>query len=81
MIDGLLGKMPEDWIGEFMNSKGFKLYQKVASDPDSANEKLRARYFKMIDGELVNMPSDMLDEFMASEEFDLYRIVGETYGG
>ena len=53
----------------------------ILKDSNGANDKLRAKYFKMIDGELVNMPSDMLDEFMASEEFDLYRIVGEKYGG
>jgi len=81
MIDTLLGKMPEEWIGDFMNSNGFKLYQKVASEPESSTQKTRAKFFKMIDKELVSMPSDLLDEFMESEEFQLYRIVGEEYGG
>jgi hypothetical protein len=81
MINNLLGKMPKDWVDQFMISESFTLFQSVASNPDGASDDERAEFFTMIDGELVSMPSEMLSEFMASPEFELYKIVGQEYGG
>ena len=81
MINNLLGKMPKDWVDQFMIPESFTLFQSVASNPDGASDDERAEFFTMIDGELVSMPSEMLSEFMASPEFELYKIVGQEYGG
>ena len=72
--------MPEDWVDTFVNSKGFKLFQKVGEDPSSTDDKTRNKFFNMINDELGSMPDDMLDKFVASPEFDLYKRIGEMYG-
>ncbi|MCS5534911.1 MAG: hypothetical protein NZ802_03565, partial [Candidatus Poseidoniales archaeon] len=80
IINQLLGDMPEDWVNDFVQSKGFALFQEVGADPDGANEKTRKKFFNMINNELGSMPDDMLDAFVASPEFDLYKTIGEMYG-
>ena len=80
IINQLLGDMPEEWVNNFVQAKGFALFQKVGEDPASANEKTRKKFFNMINNELGSMPDDMLDAFVASPEFDLYKTMGEMYG-
>ncbi len=80
IINQLLGEMPEKWVNNFVDSKGFALFQKVGADPNSANEKTRKKFFNMINNELGSMPEDMLDAFVASPEFELYKSIGEKYG-
>ena len=80
VINSLLGEMPEDWVNNFLESKGFALFQKVGEDPSAANTKTRKRFFVMINNELGSMPEDMLDEFVSSPDFELYKLMGEMYG-
>ena len=72
--------MPEDWVNNFVASKGFALFQEVGANPSGASEKSRQKFFNMINNELGSMPEDMLDAFVASPEFDLYKTIGEKYG-
>ncbi|HJL59935.1 MAG TPA: hypothetical protein QF621_06260, partial [Candidatus Thalassarchaeaceae archaeon] len=71
---------PEEWVNNFLESKGFALFQKVGSDPSGANANTRKKFFNMINNELGSMPEDMLDAFVASPEFELYKSIGERYG-
>ena len=80
MINGLLGEMPEEWVGDFVDSKSFKLFQKVGEDPSGSDTKTRKRFFKMINNELGEMPEDMLDEFLNSDDFKFFQQIGEIYG-
>ena len=80
MINGLLGEMPEEWVGDFVDSKSFKLFQKVGEDPSGSDTKTRKRFFKMINNELGEMPEDMLDEFLNSDDFKFFQQMGEIYG-
>ena len=80
VINNLLGDMPEEWVNNFLESKGFALFQKVGDDPGSTNNKIRNKFFVMINNELGSMPEDMLDEFVASPDFELYKLMGELYG-
>ena len=80
IINQLLGDMPEEWVNNFLESKGFALFQKVGSDPSGANANTRKKFFNMINNELGSMPEDMLDAFVASPEFELYKSIGERYG-
>ena len=80
VINNLLGDMPEEWVNNFLESKGFALFQKVGDDPGSTNNKIRKKFFVMINNELGSMPEDMLDEFVASPDFELYKLMGELYG-
>ncbi|MDE0708441.1 MAG: hypothetical protein OSB33_05780, partial [Candidatus Poseidoniales archaeon] len=80
IINQLLGDMPEDWVNNFVESKGFALFQKVGADPSGVNENTRKKFFNMINNELGSMPEDMLDAFVASPEFELYKSIGERYG-
>jgi len=80
VINNLLGDMPEEWVNNFLESKGFALFQKVGDDPESTNNKIRKKFFVMINNELGSMPEDMLDEFVASPDFELYKLMGELYG-
>jgi len=79
-INQLLGEMPEDWVNNFVASKGFALFQKVGADPSGASESDRKKFFNMINNELGSMPEDMLDTFVSSPEFELYKSIGEKYG-
>ena len=72
--------MPEDWVNNFLESKGFALFQKVGEDPAAANTKTRKKFFVMINNELGSMHEDMLDEFVSSPDFELYKLMGEMYG-
>ena len=80
VINNLLGDMPEDWVSNFLESKGFALFQKVGEDPGAANTKTRKKFFVMINNELGSMPEDMLDEFVSSPDFELYKLMGDMYG-
>ncbi|MEE3082615.1 MAG: hypothetical protein VX320_00815 [Candidatus Thermoplasmatota archaeon] len=80
VINQLLGEMPEDWVNNFVESKGFALFQKVGEDPAGASESNRKKFFNMINNELGSMPEDMLDSFVSSPEFELYKSIGEKYG-
>ena len=80
VINNLLGDMPDEWVNNFLESKGFALFQKVGEDPASTNNKMRKKFFVMINNELGSMPEDMLDEFVASPDFELYKLMGELYG-
>tara|TARA_B110000014_G_scaffold216700_1_gene170926 strand:- start:108 stop:740 length:633 start_codon:yes stop_codon:yes gene_type:complete len=80
VINQLLGKMPEDWVKNFLDSKGFTLFQKIGENPAGTSAKIRKRFFVMINNELESMPQDMLDEFVKSPEFELYQLMGEMYG-
>ena len=80
VINNLLGDMPEDWVNNFLESKGFALFQKVGEDPGATNTKTRKKFFVMINNELGSMPEDMLDEFVSSPDFELYKLMGEMYG-
>ena len=80
VINQLLGDMPEDWVNNFVQSKGFALFQEVGADPSAASENTRQEFFNMINNELGSMPEDMLDAFVSSPEFELYKTIGEKYG-
>ncbi len=80
IINQLLGEMPEDWVTNFVDGKGFALFQKVGADPEGADDKSRKKFFNMINNELGSMPDDMLDAFVSSAECDLYKKMGEIYG-
>ena len=80
MINSLLGEMPEDWVGAFVESKSFKLFEKIGEDPDGASTNTRKRFFKMINEELGEMPEDMLDDFLNSADFQFFQQMGELYG-
>ena len=80
IINQLLGEMPEDWVNNFVEGKGFALFQKIGTDPEGADDKSRKKFFNMINNELGSMPDDMLDAFISSPEFDLYKTMGEMYG-
>jgi len=80
IINQLLGEMPEVWVSNFVESKGFALFQKVGADPSGTNDKDRKKFFNMINNELGSMPEDMLDAFVSSPEFELYKSIGEKYG-
>ena len=80
VINNLLGDMPEDWVSNFLESKGFALFQKVGEDPGASNTKIRKKFFVMINNELGSMPEDMLDKFVSSPDFELYKLMGEMYG-
>lgn len=80
MINSLLGEMPEDWVGAFVESKSFKLFEKVGADPGGADTKSRKRFFRMINEELGEMPEDMLDDFLNSADFQFFQQMGELYG-
>ena len=80
VINQLLGDMPETWVDNFVQSKGFSLFQKVGENPSGADVKTRKKFFNMINNELGSMPEDMLDTFVASPEFELYKSIGEMYG-
>ena len=68
------------WYSNFVESKGFKLFQKVGEDPEGTSEKDRKKFFVKINNELGSMPEDMLDEFVSSPDFELYKLMGELYG-
>ena len=81
IVDELLGKMSEEAVEKFVASDEFKLYKEVGSNPSSANEKVRGRFFDLVDRKLGEMPEDAISEFIQSDEFPVYQNVGAKYQG
>ena len=80
IVDDLLGSnLPEDVVAEFIESPDFQIYQQVGSDPQSADEELRAAFFSIVDGQLGNMDSSDIQVFVESEQFEVYQTVGKMY--
>ncbi len=80
IVDDLLGSnLPEDVVEEFVASPDFQIYQQVGSDPQSADEELRAAFFAIVDGQLGNMDGADIQVFVESEQFEIYQAVGNMY--
>jgi hypothetical protein len=80
IVDDLLGSnLPEDVVAEFIESPDFQIYQQVGSDPQSADEELRAAFFSIVDGQLGNMDGSDIQVFVESEQFEVYQTVGKMY--
>ena len=80
IVDDLLGSnLPEDVVAEFIESPDFQVYQEVGSDPQSADEDLRAAFFAIVDGQLGNMDGADIQVFVESEQFEIYQTVGNMY--
>ena len=80
IVDELLGShLPEEVVEEFVSSDDFSVYQAVGSDPSSADDDLRGRFFAIVDSQLANMSEDSIESFVASPDFEIYRTVGEMY--
>ena len=80
IVDELLGSnLPEDVVAGFLSSPDFQIYQQVGSDPQSADEELRAAFFSIVDGQLGNMDASDIQVFVASEQFEVYQAVGKMY--
>ena len=80
IVDELLGShLPEEVVDEFVSSDDFSVYQAVGSDPSSADDDLRGRFFAIVDSQLANMSEDSIESFVASPDFEIYRTVGEMY--
>ena len=80
VVNNLLGDMPESFINDFLNSKNFKLFEKVGADPEGTSESNRKKFFKMVNQELGTIPDDKLSEFMATDDFQLFIEMSEIYG-
>ena len=80
IVDDLLGSnLPEDVVAEFIESPDFQVYQQVGSDPQAADEELRAAFFAIVDGQLGNMDGSDIQVFVESEQFEVYQTVGKMY--
>ena len=80
IVDDLLGSnLAEDVVAEFIESPDFQIYQQVGSDPQSADEELRAAFFAIVDGQLGNMDGSDIQVFVESEQFEVYQTVGKMY--
>ena len=80
IVDDLLGSnLPENVVEEFIGSPEFQTYQQVGSDPESADEELRAAFFAIVDSQLGNMDSEDIQVFVESEQFEIYQAVGNMY--
>ena len=80
IVDDLLGSnLPEVVVAEFIESPDFQIYQQVGSDPQSADEELRAAFFAIVDGQLGNMDGSDIQIFVESEQFEVYQTVGKMY--
>ncbi|MDP6741495.1 MAG: hypothetical protein QF544_00310 [Candidatus Thalassarchaeaceae archaeon] len=80
VVNNLLGDMPESFINDFINSKNFKLFEKIGSDPKGASQTNRKKFFKMVNQELGTIPDDKLSAFMATDDFQLFIKMSEIYG-
>ncbi|MBO57604.1 MAG: hypothetical protein CMA77_01225 [Euryarchaeota archaeon] len=80
VVNNLLGDMPESFINDFINSKNFKLFEKVGADPSGTSNTNRKKFFKMVNQELGTIPDDKLSEFMATDDFQLFIQMSEIYG-
>jgi hypothetical protein len=80
VVNNLLGDMPESFINDFINSKNFKLFEKVGSDPEGTSPTNRKKFFKMVNQELGTIPDDKLSAFMATDDFQLFIEMSEIYG-
>ena len=79
VVDELLGKLPEDKLNSFLESKEFETYRGIASNPSSASEKEKEIFFKLVNDKLAELPEDSINEFIASENWSLYEEMGEMY--
>lgn len=80
IVDELLGSsLPQTVVDEFIVSPEFQIYQQVGSDPQSADEELRAAFFAIVDGQLGNMGEADIQLFVESEQFEIYQAVGNMY--
>ena len=80
IVDDLLGNhLPDDVVSEFMESEDFDTYRIVGSDPSSADDNLRTKFFGIVDSRLGKMPDEAVSTFLVSPEFETYRTVGEIY--
>ncbi|MAT49397.1 MAG: hypothetical protein CMA27_06155 [Euryarchaeota archaeon] len=79
VVDELLGKLPEDKLNSFLESKDFEIYKNIASEPESASEKERKSFFKLVNDKLAELPEAAINDFIASENWGLYEEMGEIY--
>ena len=79
VVDELLGKLPENKLNSFLESKEFDTYRNTASEPNSTSEKDRKIFFKLVNEKLAELPEESINEFIASENWSLYEEMGEIY--
>ena len=79
IVDDLLGKLPEEELNSFLESKDFEFYRSTASNPNSTNEENKAKFFSLVNNKLAKLPEDVINEFIASENWSLYEEMGELY--
>ncbi|CAI8230042.1 MAG: Uncharacterised protein [Methanobacteriota archaeon] len=79
VVDELLGKLPENNLNSFLESKDFDIYKNIASEPESASQKERETFFKLVNEKLAELPEEAINEFIASENWSLYEEMGEMY--
>ena len=80
VVDELLGKMPDDAVEEFVNSKEFDIYKNVASDPNGISKSQKQEFFKLVDKKLGQMPEEEIEDFVNSKNFKIYQEAGVKYG-
>ena len=79
IVDELLGKLPEEKLNLFLESKEFEIYKSIASNPGSADQEEKSEFFKLVNDKLAQLPEDAINEFIASDNWPLYEEVGELY--
>ena len=80
VVDELLGKMPDEAVEKFVNSKEFDIYKNVASDPNGTSKQQREIFFKLVDKKLGQMPEAEIEDFVNSVNFQIYQETGVKYG-
>jgi len=81
VVNGLLGQLPDDKTLAFIESDGFKLFETVGNDPNSADTESRGEFFTMVNELLVDLPDAVMKSFTESQDFDLYKLIASRYGG
>lgn len=79
IVDELLGKLPENQLDSFLKSAEFKIYENIASNPESANESEKIKFFTLVNDKLAQLPEEVINEFIASDNWPLYEEIGELY--
>ena len=79
IVDDLLGKLPEDDLNSFLESRDFEIYKSTASNPNSTSEKDKGKFFNLVNDKLAKLPEDVINQFIASENWSLYEEMGELY--
>ena len=80
LVDELLGSNLSAAVVEaFVASEDFATYEAVGSDPQNADEDMRAAFFSIVDSQLGNMAQDDINAFVSSVDFEIYSAIGAQY--